>query len=244
MITGRTVGSDRGWRARSRAHECKLRALEQLLGATIGVAAGGQVSVWDLDQVLEAPEERPLAGVDVLHEQVAPAGTQQAVHLLQHERRVRSRAQDVGGDDRVEGRILERERLGAGANQLRRSAAQALLGQPGLEVSDHVRARLGDDQLGHLPRVMRQVDPAARPELECATGGSRDQFPARLALSSVLGQRQQARVVQREQALVQSPRVAHGREPNSRRGPARTHSNARYLPRDRTQRARWTAREL
>src|SRR5580658_261840 len=51
--------------------ELERRLLEQLLGAAVRKAAGGDIPVRQLRQVLKAPERRALAGVDVLQEQVA-----------------------------------------------------------------------------------------------------------------------------------------------------------------------------
>ena len=99
--------------------------------------------------------------------------------------------------------------LGTGLAQLHRRRPGRRVGDLLPEQFDHVGARLGDHQLAHPFGEVRKVDAAARTELQRAPARRRDELAAGLALAGVLGQREQARVIQREETLVEAPRVAH-----------------------------------
>jgi hypothetical protein len=77
------------------------------------------------------------------------------------------------------------------------------------EVTEHVRARLGDDQLRDLPSVVRQVQSTSGSKLQRSSTGLREQAPTRISHSGLLAQRYEARVIERKQALVQAEWVAH-----------------------------------
>ena len=74
MIVGRTVGSGPRLVAVVEPLDFERRGLQQLPGAAVRVTAGRDVAVRELDEVLEAAERGPVAGVDVLEEQEGAIG--------------------------------------------------------------------------------------------------------------------------------------------------------------------------
>lgn len=71
-----------------------------------------------------------------------------------------------------------------------------------------MRARLGQHQLAHPLAVVRQVEAAARSELERAAARLREQLVPRLAQAGVLRPRNDSRVEAGEKPFVQAQRIA------------------------------------
>lgn len=100
------------------ALDSKRRVVDHLARPPIGMAAGRQVPMRQLEQVLSAAEQSSVPVVNVLEIDEAPAGPQHASHLGKGPLRVGNGAQHVGAHDGVEAAILERELLGPGLDQL------------------------------------------------------------------------------------------------------------------------------
>src|SRR5581483_249913 len=77
------------------------------------------------------------------------------------------------------------------------------------QVSQHVRARLGHDQLAHPLVVVLEVQAAAGAELERPACGLADQRPPRIPLPRVFGQGDDARIDDREHSFVEAEGVTH-----------------------------------
>ena len=82
------------------------------------MTARREVAMRQLDQILNAPEQRALAGVDVLQEQKPAARGQHSRHLGHCPLLVRNSAEDVRADDGVEPALAKWQLLGTGLSQL------------------------------------------------------------------------------------------------------------------------------
>src|SRR5581483_12344804 len=125
-----------------------------------------------------------------------------AGHLGQRAFRVRDRAEHVGPDHRVEAFVFERQLLGAGLHQLGLTGPWGFGLQLLSQVHEHVRARLGDDQLADGLGVVLEVQATSRSQFKRPAAGLADQLATRLALARVFGQRDDPRIDDREHLFV------------------------------------------
>ena len=146
----------------------------------VALAADDQ-AVQPVHPVLEAREVR-IVGANVLEEEEAPSGTQDATNLAERPLLIGA-AEHERRDDGVEARVLEGQILGGSLHNL---GLLRLLARLGLEPAEHRRFGLGDDErVGSA--VERQVQAGAPADLEHPPACVREQRFAQLTDSALLG---------------------------------------------------------
>ena len=168
MIVGRTVGAALGCSPRSSQATVSGESRSSRLGPAVGPAAVGDEPVRALDEVLHRSEHAALSGAHVLQEQQPALGLQYAGDLAQ--RRRDDRQSSTARRSRRPCRSWHRRTAATGTRRRQADGAAAgPLGHRGerrAEVIEHVRARVGQHQLGDRLRVPGQVGAAAGADLQ------------------------------------------------------------------------------
>ena len=112
-------------------------------------------------QILPATEKSVAA--DVLEEPEVATGTQHAPDLGKGGRQISNRAEHEGGDNAIERRVLERQRLRR--RKTRHDVGAAEFDEAGLRPLQHVRIGLDRDHV-NASRVVREVRAGPRTDLE------------------------------------------------------------------------------
>jgi hypothetical protein len=157
-------------------------AADSRLRAALDVAAAHQARPDEVGSPLVAGEDS-VATAHVLVEAQLAAGTQDPAEFGERRLHVGYRAQQPGDDDRVElpvgggqvpgGAVDHPDRDGRGRGRLGRAVAQ-------------VRLRLDRHDLPHGRRVVREVQPVARADLDDPAGQPAEQFLPELTIAPLL----------------------------------------------------------
>jgi uncharacterized protein with GYD domain len=157
-----------------------------LLGGAIGMASGGEEAPGTLESVLPAPQARP-AAAHVLYVEEPASLDQHAARLRQGARLVLDGAEDECCDDGVEAAVVEWQVLGGGFDHGGIPGVAGIVRQTLSKALGHVGIWFGHDQLGHGIRVVLEVVPGARAQLEDPAGGRGQQLVAHLGQARALG---------------------------------------------------------
>ncbi len=156
------------------------------------MAAVGEEAPGLLEAVLPAGQVRVLRA-HVLEEEQFAARFEDAGGLGERRRRVRHRAEHEGEGGGVEAGVREGQPFGRRIHHLRRSPRFRS------QLLEHVRVRLGEDQLGDRVGIEAEVGPRAAADVDRATPRRGERLAAPLAQSRLFA-RLEAAVVERREA--------------------------------------------
>lgn len=123
----------------------------------------------------------------MLQEQELPTWFQHASHFVQPGPRIGHRAHHHRAGDAIEAGVVERQAFGWRLHQFdRRSAVHAQLAP---QHPQHVRVRLGQDQISHHPGEERQVRAGAGTKIEHSPMGLTEHLAPRLAQAALVDRR-------------------------------------------------------
>ena len=174
------------WRARSVSAKWRRSSVSvsRVQSQPPAMAAHGR-----LEPLLPARGARVVVGAHVLDEEERAVRSEDAPELGHGGLRVGDRAEDHGGDRRVEAPVREGQGLGAGLDDHGAGADDRGAGAPP-EPARHRRVGLREDELVRGGGVVREVQPGPGADLERASPGAADRRGPQRAHAPPLAERQ------------------------------------------------------